>query len=262
VFVALAFVLVWMALGFLVRLDANSYVLVGLPITGAFQCFVARRPLTDVWIRDAGAGRVDAQLGLMAAFLAAYPIAFTIRAVHRGAGAASLWGVAAIGGAGAAAFALRNRRGALGRETARSVATAGVVGIGIVMLLALLRTKTGIRLEFNWGTCLRSFALYFPVCFAVEEVTFRGALDSYVASTRSAGYGSAVYVSALWGIWHLPLIARSGHPSPIAAFFLLAVHVPIGILLSSSWRRSGNLVAPAAAHALIDAVRNALLGTF
>jgi hypothetical protein len=35
----LAFVIVWMALGFVLRLDANSYVLAGLPITGAFSAW-------------------------------------------------------------------------------------------------------------------------------------------------------------------------------------------------------------------------------
>jgi membrane protease YdiL (CAAX protease family) len=40
---------------------------------------------------------------------------------------------------------------------------------------------------------------------------------------------------------------------------LLIVHCAIGVPLSLGWRRTGRLVAPALAHALIDAVRNALL---
>jgi hypothetical protein len=256
----LAFVLIWMALGFVFRLDGTWYVLVGVPLTAAFQRLVARRPLNAVWIRDAGALRFGLQFWLIAASLAAYPIVFTIRAIHRGAGEVSLWGFAAIGGAAAAALALRNRRQTLGRETARCIATAGIVGIAIMVLFALLRANAGVPLQFNLGTCLRSLALYFPVCFVVEEVTFRGVLDSYVASTRSARYRSAVYVSALWGIWHLPVIVRAAQPTLITVL-LLSAHLPVGILLSIGWRRSGNLVAPAAAHALVDAVRNALLGS-
>jgi membrane protease YdiL (CAAX protease family) len=39
---------------------------------------------------------------------------------------------------------------------------------------------------------------------------------------------------------------------------LVVVHSAIGVSLSFAWRRSGNLALPAAAHALIDGVRNGL----
>jgi membrane protease YdiL (CAAX protease family) len=44
-----------------------------------------------------------------------------------------------------------------------------------------------------------------------------------------------------------------------AAAILVVFHVATGVPLTIGWRRSGNLAVPGIAHALIDAVRNALL---
>jgi membrane protease YdiL (CAAX protease family) len=95
----------------------------------------------------------------------------------------------------------------------------------------------------------------------MEEVAFRGALDSHVRhpgegsgfATRAYGFASAVYVSALWGLWHHPVV-----PGPV--WELLPAQVFMGPILSLFWRRSGNLMVPAFAHALNDAVRNAISG--
>ena len=109
---------------------------------------------------------------------------------------------------------------------------------------------------------LRSFALYFPVCFVLEEVTFRGVLDTHVAQRDPGRWRSALFVSALWGAWHLPIVhvAHVAAPRLVALPALLVVHVTIGVPLSFAWRRSGNLAVPALAHAAIDAVRNAFIG--
>jgi membrane protease YdiL (CAAX protease family) len=40
---------------------------------------------------------------------------------------------------------------------------------------------------------------------------------------------------------------------------LLGVHCAVGVPLSFCWRRSGNLFVTGATHALVDAVRNALV---
>ena len=42
-------------------------------------------------------------------------------------------------------------------------------------------------------------------------------------------------------------------------FNLAAIHTSVGIPLSICWRRGGTLVLPAAAHAFIDAYRDAVL---
>jgi uncharacterized membrane protein YraQ (UPF0718 family) len=41
----LAFVGVWMVLGWIFHLDANPYLLIGVPLVGLFQCFIRRQPL-------------------------------------------------------------------------------------------------------------------------------------------------------------------------------------------------------------------------
>ena len=72
------------------------------------------------------------------------------------------------------------------------------------------------------------------------------------------GWISAIFVSALWGAWHLP-IAGANDSSAHAAITLVAVHTLVGVPLSFCWRKGGTLVLPAAAHALIDAYRNTVL---
>jgi len=105
---------------------------------------------------------------------------------------------------------------------------------------------------------LHDFLLYFPVCFALEEVSFRGALDAHL-HRRGARLGltSALLGSLLWGLWHLPALP-AGSRGPDAAVALMMVHSLIGVPLAIYWRQSGNLAVPAFTHAMIDAVRNAL----
>ena len=49
---------------------------------------------------------------------------------------------------------------------------------------------------------------------------------------------------------------------PFPLLVLSADHLahPIGVPLSLAWRRTANLAGPALAHAVIDAVRNGVLG--
>jgi membrane protease YdiL (CAAX protease family) len=111
---------------------------------------------------------------------------------------------------------------------------------------------------------LKQFLLYFTVTFVLEEVAFRGALDSHIYQLPAAGqrrggsaWLSAVFVSALWGMWHLPLLPTGGAAAFAAAIpMLIIVHTLTGVPLSFCWRASGTLVLPAGAHALIDSYRN------
>lgn len=106
---------------------------------------------------------------------------------------------------------------------------------------------------------LRSLLLYLAVVFVLEEVTFRGALDAHAHHPgEGRGLLSAVVVSVLWGLWHLPLADPAG-PLWMTSLQLVAVHGVIGVLLSYAWRRTGSLAAPGLAHAVIDGVRNGLL---
>jgi membrane protease YdiL (CAAX protease family) len=48
-------------------------------------------------------------------------------------------------------------------------------------------------------------------------------------------------------------------PFPMLLVELVVVHVVLGVPLSFACRRTRNLAGPALAHAVIDAVRNALM---
>ena len=64
----LVFVALWMALGWTFHLDTNSYLLIGVPLVVLFQRFVRRRPLRQLWVRDAAAVR----LGLVGIAIAVF----------------------------------------------------------------------------------------------------------------------------------------------------------------------------------------------
>jgi hypothetical protein len=47
------FVAAWMACGWLLRLDPNTYLVLGIPLTILFQWLVRRRPIQALWVREA-----------------------------------------------------------------------------------------------------------------------------------------------------------------------------------------------------------------
>jgi membrane protease YdiL (CAAX protease family) len=102
-----------------------------------------------------------------------------------------------------------------------------------------------------------SLLTYLPVVFVMEEVLFRGLLDPYLhGSTPGHDRASALYGSALWGLWHLPVAFLA--LGVLAIPYLVIVHTTIGYFLVTAWRRTGNLAAPGISHAVIDALRNAV----
>ena len=102
--------------------------------------------------------------------------------------------------------------------------------------------------------------LLLPVGFMVEDVFFRGALDTYIhREEKGVGWLSAIFVSALWGLWHLPVQANLDRAHLLSTVIgLLIAQIAVGVPLSLWWRKSGNLTVTDTTHALIDAVRNAL----
>src|SRR5215207_7269721 len=111
---------------------------------------------------------------------------------------------------------------------------------------------------------IRSLLLYIPALFLMEEVAFRGAIDSHVCHPGERhgvgatvyGIASAIVVSVLWGLWHYPITPHASVIEGVA--LVLPLQVAVGPFLSLFWRRSGNLVVPAFVHATIDSVRNTL----
>lgn len=252
------FVAVWVALGFLLPIGADAYLLLGIPLTIAFQVLLRRRPLRELWVRDGPRFRLDRRGVALAALLATVPAIFGFEALRAGDWPRVGWHVAAVAGALAAAYAVRSTSSV---AVLRSAAVAIAIGVGgnLVVLGGIhLATAAPIELSAMVGTVLKSLALYFPATFLIEEVAFRGALDAHLHHPGGGrGWQTALLVSALWGLWHLPV--ADGMPLPVLVVFLLTWHCAIGVPLSFAWRRNGNLAGPAFAHSVIDAVRNALL---
>ncbi len=260
----LIFVVVWMAAGWIFHLDVNAYLLLGVPLVVLFQLFIARRPLRNLWVRDATTFR----LGLVGIVLAAllilapgYDLFFV--ALPTKSWVVASWFLCAMAGAVFAAFALSRQRASAARQGLPSFIAALLIGICITATIAITNHRSiGFPLP-KLVFMVKQFLLYFTVCFAVEEVVFRGALDSHVYQPRSDGQASgspwlsAIFVSALWGIWHLPTAPVSSASAFAEVIpFVIVVHTLSGVPLSFCWRASGTLVLPAAAHALVDAYRN------
>jgi membrane protease YdiL (CAAX protease family) len=260
---AIAFVAVWMIIGWVFHLDANSYLLIGVPLVVAFQIFVRRKPLVTLWVRDAATFRFSILGIILGLAFATMPVINLVQSVGswRSQVPETLWNFSCIVGAFAAGFSLCHFK----KETSKSLliclGTAGVIGCGIMAGTALLQKHSLALTAAQLWTGASSFLLYFPVCFVLEEVAFRGMIDSHVHQAGDKWpWLSAIVVSALWGLWHLPIFGETKILNLIVlVIFLPLMHVFDGMFLSFGWRRSGNLAVPACVHALIDAVRNALL---
>jgi hypothetical protein len=247
-----------MALGWAFKLGPNEYLLLGVPLTAAFQLGVRRQPLRALWVRSAPPLRVTPQWLLVTAALAALPAYELYQGGFRGGWVPVAWLGCAILGAAAAAYAIQHA----GRRVARSVPPA----LTMVVLISALMLFVGLTqrgLAVLSGSALLVIArwglLYFAVSFLLEEVTFRGALDAHLYRPEDRrGGGSAVALSFLWGVWHLPVVPVEG-VLLLAAVRLGLWHMLVGFPLSISWRIGGNLLVPAAAHAFINGVRNATL---
>jgi membrane protease YdiL (CAAX protease family) len=253
------FVAVWIAVGMVLPADPNLYLLAGIPLTIAFQLVVRRRPLRALWVREAPPFQLDRRGKAIAGLLMVAPLGFAVQAVTAGQWAGAAWMLAAASGAVAAAWALRQRGQT--REVLHWLATTTVTGaimIAVTIVPALIVSSKPLDPGAMVLAGLQAVLLYFPVCFVIEEVAFRGAIDDHVHRADGArGVMSALFVSALWGLWHLP-IAPDGLPIALIVAQLLLVHCVVGVPLSLARRRTGSLVVPAGAHALIDGIRNGL----
>src|SRR3954463_8739884 len=91
----IAFVGLWMGLGFALHLQAEVYLLIGVPLTLAFQLLVARAPLASLWVRGASRLRLDRSGVLVAMGLGGAPVASIVYAARAGRAATVAWSLAA-----------------------------------------------------------------------------------------------------------------------------------------------------------------------
>jgi membrane protease YdiL (CAAX protease family) len=260
---AFLFVAGWVALGLLLRLDWKAYLVVGIPWTLAFQLLVRRRPMRALWVREAPPMRFDRLTMLLTAAFAVVPASFLLQLTLDGQWSSMPFALAALGGALAAAYALRQFRATTVRALLLCLATAGLLGTLVFLGVALALAQQHMRTPHR--PSLRAFfdhlLILFPVSFIVEEVSFRGAIDAHVHNPgETRGWLSAIYVCALWGLWHVPVMHAQHEIAAAAtqAGLQILYHVAVGVPLCIFWRRSGNLAVPAFSHAWVDAIRNAL----
>ena len=247
----------YIALGFAFRLSAEAYLLVGIPITLAFQVLVVRRPLRALWLRGTPPMAFTRRSIVAVGVVAIAPAVIVIRGVRDGDPVLAAYGLAAIVGAIGAVYAMRAMDRDTVRSTIRTTLITGAILVGIMVGFRLASGGFDGNLAAAVATAVISVATYVPVVFVMEEVLFRGLLDTYLhGSTPGPDRASALYGSALWGLWHLPVafIALGLLTIP----YLVAVHTALGFFLVTSWRRTGNLAAPGIAHAVTDALRNAV----
>jgi membrane protease YdiL (CAAX protease family) len=247
----------YVAIGFAFGLSANGYLLLGIPITVAFQLLVARRPLRALWLRDAPAIRFTTRSVLAVIVVGVAPVTIAIGGIRDGDIVLATYGFAAMIGAVGAVYTLR----AMTRDAARATVRASLInGAILVAVMVVFRVISGGfhgNLGGAVGAMVISVATYLPVVFVMEEVLFRGLLDPYLnGSTGGRDRASALYGSALWGLWHLPVMSVDLGLATIP--YLVVIHTALGYVLVSAWRRTGNLAAPGIAHAVADALRNAV----
>jgi membrane protease YdiL (CAAX protease family) len=250
-----AFVAIWVGLGELLDMNPNIYLVFGIPLTAGFQLYVARRPIHKLWVGHATRFELSREDLLLAALLAVVPVIVLVIDISKDHGLpVYLWDLAAIAGTVPAAWALRKFVPLTRRYLLLCLATAGPIGlfwlVGVDVLDSMFFHRTS-EPSFDPLVFAEYMALYLPAIFMLEEVVFRGMLDSHVQREgESHGLLTAIYVSVLWGLWHIPI--RGGEP----IIMLAIVMGTTGIFLSIYWRKSGNLGVSGGTHAFIDSVRN------
>lgn len=260
-------VLAWMLAGWAFALSANAYLVLGVPLVALYQVIGRRKPLQALWRFD-GTPLVWGWRGaLVTAVAAALPAWLLVSELLHWRSApvdpaVALWYACATIGAAGLGWALTHWRTAAttGRSSTPLMATIVVVGVIFFIVNGVSR---GQHLPGSPMTALLRFAvdavLYADVCFLLEEVAFRGAFDVAVADdagiTGVRAWISAAFVSALWGLWHLPLFVHGAADVP-AAVQVMVFHIALGIPLSFLARQSGSIAPTVLVHALIDAWRN------
>ncbi len=258
-------VAVYIVLGFLLHLDTYQYLLLGIPILILFQLGINRRPLRAMWVRSGPPLRLDLWFFVLWILFSLMPLYFVWIARQQSNMEIAAYSCAAIFGAFGLAYAVRAMR--LANVWQLGFCILICVPIFFLFLLPSFRQWHTYPLLTGLAFGAQQFLILTPVTFIMEEVFFRGALDTYLhQDDKKTGWTSAIYLSALWGLWHLPislsLSQGTQHWNQILLIIatLLIVQTAIGVPLSIWWRRSGNLVMTGTTHALLDTIRNVLVG--
>jgi membrane protease YdiL (CAAX protease family) len=251
----------WIALGYLLRLDAIVYLILGVPLTLLFQLALRRRPLLALWVREVPPLR----FGWLEAAIA-IPLMFAPLASLAIAGIEQNWSrcvfaLFALVGVVGAIYAVRNFRRAHILPLVSCLAiTSALDALQWSLFFGLgwsefQPVEGGVPERLALGVF--AFLQYVVVVFVMEEVAFR-MMDSHLqeGSPRRWNLLAALLLGVAWALWHLPISNEELTWESLG--ILLYVQVPYGLCLSYFWRKTGNLLVPGLAHALGDAVRDAL----
>jgi hypothetical protein len=252
----------WMALGWIFHADGNTYLLMGVPLLWLFQRFVARRPLRELWFAEPVRFALPWWGWLVAAGFMVHPL-HALFTWQKPGWPTQLWLVCSMAGCLPLALSLTQLNRSRLRWFGFCLITSGTLGVLTVLLGFLVRGSAGVSGLHRLQEGLLSILRYAPVCFVLEEVFFRGGLDSYLSRPDDRWpWASAIFIATIWGWWHLPVVPLREGNEVFQILGLLVmlplVHIGVGVFFSICWRRSGLLFVPAIVHAFIDAVRNAL----
>jgi membrane protease YdiL (CAAX protease family) len=248
-----------MTCGWCLPHGTDYYLYIGIPLVLIFQRGIAKQPLRRLWVRadECKPFRFDRTGFALVLVLMAVPALNLTKNLH--SWNLELAFISSFIGVIPAAFALR-------RQTKEGLSRGMFYfSLGIVMSFMYSATFAiiyGRSILFSLEKIplfADQFFVMFTQCFVEEEVVFRGDLDTYLAppvGDPAKRWTSAVFVSALWGLWHVPLNHPTLRELPLTVVLVIFASVLIGVPLSLCWRRSGTLVLPSAAHALADCYRN------
>ncbi len=136
-----AFILVWMLAGWVFHLDANVYLLLGVPLVALFQLVVGRQGIQRLWARYALNFRLDLPGVAIAVALMVVPSRFLIvEALPTRQWPIILWVVCCLAGAVFAAFALRNQSWLAARQALPAFAMVIWCGCTTMVAAALANT--------------------------------------------------------------------------------------------------------------------------
>lgn len=247
------FVGIYIGIGYLFNLEPKSYLLVGIPLTLIFQLLIVRQPLHKLWLRDGEKFHLNKSGWIITLCVIAFPIYKTIELASQDKLTLVNFGYysCAIVGAFGAGYCYSN----FTKKTAKDF----LLCFGIIAVLRMswyffpfIFGDQELNPDYLQG--IQSLLTYVPVAFVVEEVVFRGMLDTYIHPSKEAkGLWSAIFISCIWGIWHWPISIDQS----LGWVLVVALRSGLwGVFLSTFWRRTGNLSVPAFSHAFVDGIRD------
>jgi membrane protease YdiL (CAAX protease family) len=247
---------VYISLGFLLKLEAVSYLLLGIPLTLIFQLLIVRQPLHKLWLRDNKKFHLSKLGWTISLFIIAFPIYKTIELATNDK--LTLLNLGYYSAAILGSFGVGYCYSSFTKKTVKDF----LLCFGIILVLRIslyffpfIFGQNELKPDYLRG--IQSLLTYIPIAFVVEEVFFRGMLDTYINQSKETNsFLSALFISCIWGLWHLPLSPNFENPILVV---LLSMTISLwGIVLSIFWRRTGNLAVSGFPHAFADAIRDSV----